>query len=92
MCYWVSQNQCLLQSLPCESVLEILTTVPAARRDLLTCARGCVQAACNGELYLEYVAKVALIQDPLETSDAYQKRINAYVDNHRALPDKKFPE
>jgi len=87
MCYWVSQGRCTLDYLPCEAVLEILHTVPQARIDLLNCQ------ACQpiDPIYLDYVAKVGLIQDPLETTDAYQKRINTYVDNSAQWPGVRKP-
>jgi hypothetical protein len=90
-CYWASQGQCLLTKLPCESVLEILHTVPNARHDLLNCALNCAQNV--NPLYLEYVNQVGLIQDPSDQSALFQKKIgNKFVDNHRNMPDMRLPK
>lgn len=87
MCYWMSQGRCTLSYLPCESVLEILHTVPQAREDLLKCT-SCLPIE---PLYIEYAERVGLIRDPLEISDEYQKHINKYVDNTQHWPGVRKP-
>ena len=80
-----------MEYLPCESVLEILHTVPQARTALTACTALCSVNIVNYALYVDYRDKVSLIQDPLEMTDARQKHTNKYVDNHRVLPGMRDP-
>ena len=74
-CYWFSQGQCFLQTLPEDCIREILCMTPKAREDLLRCEDlGCCQAPSD-EIYNYALNAQSPVPEP-EASDAFQKRIN----------------
>ena len=87
-CYWYTQNRCLLETYLkhdyCEMILITLRQSRQARVDFLRCTQGnpplCV---VDDPLYLEYLENVPVIEDALDQTDAFQRYVNRFVDNHR---------
>lgn len=74
-CYWVSQGQCFLNTLPEECVYQIICSSPIARDAIGECvSNGCCEAP--SQRILDFVAKNGTIRDSQDIADDFQRRVN----------------
>jgi hypothetical protein len=80
-CFWFSQGQCFLNTLPEDHVYQIICTTPAARDAIGECVSlGCCEPP--SQRILDFVAKEGTIRDSQDLADDFQRRINTpYRDN-----------
>lgn len=80
-CFWVSQGQCFLNTLPEEHVYQIICSSPTARDAIAVCvSSGCCEAP--SQRILNFVAKEGTVRPAQDISDDFQSRLNTpYRDN-----------
>lgn len=80
-CYWFNQGKCFLFHMEEGMIFSILSKVPKARKDLLSCGLKCPSV---DQAFLDFASNPAtLVQEEHEINAAHLKKVNKYVDYHR---------